>query len=367
MKVLSSIFSSEPLVQLLGSRPRVDAVVVALLLALAGAEIALRAATREPGPLSRSLSIVSEGYSPPPHVFDADLGYRYTGHASSLLVRPGLENLVRTNGDGYRDTEFTRDKAPDVYRIAILGDSYLAGNQVPISDLWPSVIERELPAVANRRLEVFNFGIDGYHIWNQVRLIDEVLDRYDPDLVLLAGMIAKPAVPQYRRAYSTRTVLIADTIEGLDDAAEQARQAGAEVAPMLPDWIMQQFLIARAAVRLSDRVPLSRMPGFIKVRKLARRDFEATLATALSTIRAACTARGTAFAISWRDPAPAEVAGLVSELGPLSVQESDFLPPDYAGMIWPRDAHFTPAGHRLYARRFAPYLLDMVRAASRVD
>ncbi len=363
MRVLSSIFSSETLRELLASRVRIEPVTLTVILVVCAGEFALRAAVQADDELARALAVVSEGYNPPPHLFDPDLGYRYQGHARSVFVRPGIENVVHTNGDGFRDTEFVEEKAAGTFRIAVLGDSYLAGNQVPIADLWPSVLEARLPAVAGRRIELLNFGIDGYQVWNQMRLLEQVLPRYHPDLVLLAGMAARPAVPQYRRPFSARTVLIADSVAGLDEAAAQAATAAAGARTMVPDVMMEAVMLSRAAVRIAGRVPLSRVPAFVKVRTRPRRDYDLSLAQALDKMRRTCQTRGVALAVSWRQDPPPDVEALIADTEMMSVRETAFLPADQRVMTWPRDAHYTPSGHQLYAERFAPYLEGFVRAA----
>ncbi|HEV2762296.1 MAG TPA: SGNH/GDSL hydrolase family protein, partial [Pyrinomonadaceae bacterium] len=119
---------------------------------------------------------------------DEELGY---------ALRPGMEGwyrkegeaYVRVNSDGLRDGEHTKQKPTDVFRVAVLGDSYAEALQVAQEDAFWSVLEKRLNECgrfAGRRVEVVNFGVSGYGTAQELIVLRRKVWDYSPDLVLLA-------------------------------------------------------------------------------------------------------------------------------------------------------------------------------------
>ena len=111
-------------------------------------------------------------------------------------LRPGLEAwytnegkaLVRVNATGMRDRDHPVEKAANVYRIAVLGDSYAEALQVAAEEAFWAVLPRELERcgfAGGRKIEVLNFGISGYGTAQELALLESRALRYRPDLVLL--------------------------------------------------------------------------------------------------------------------------------------------------------------------------------------
>jgi hypothetical protein len=99
------------------------------------------------------------------------------------------EAYVRINSDGLRDREHAKQKPPDVFRIAVVGDSYAEAFQVAEDKAFWSVLERRLadcPALAGRKVEVINFGVSGYGTAQELLTLREKVWDYSPDIVLLA-------------------------------------------------------------------------------------------------------------------------------------------------------------------------------------
>ena len=95
----------------------------------------------------------------------------------------GLE--YRTNAAGFRDREFT-PKAPDAFRIAVVGDSVTFGFGEAVEDSFPKQLERRLAERPGPRIEVFNLGIAGYNSLQEVRLVETRGLVWEPDLLVLA-------------------------------------------------------------------------------------------------------------------------------------------------------------------------------------
>jgi hypothetical protein len=119
---------------------------------------------------------------------DPQLGGSLLPGAEGWWTREGRAH-IRINADGMRDREHALAKPPDTLRIAVLGDSYAEAFQVPAEEAFWSVLERELapcPALAERRVEVLNFGVAGYGTAQELLMLRERAWRYEPDVVVLA-------------------------------------------------------------------------------------------------------------------------------------------------------------------------------------
>ncbi len=105
-------------------------------------------------------------------------------------LTPGAEGRiwncdVSINSGGFRDQEYALQKPEGTARIIALGDSITFGNGLPIDETWTSFLEHHL----NLRVpgtEVLNFGVGGYDIDQEVRLLETKGLAYDPDFVILA-------------------------------------------------------------------------------------------------------------------------------------------------------------------------------------
>jgi hypothetical protein len=90
---------------------------------------------------------------------------------------------VEINERGLRDRSHDYEPAPGLFRIVVLGDSFMEAYQVELEDSLPERLER---ALADRELEVVNLGVGGYGTAQQLLQLREEGLRYRPDLVVLA-------------------------------------------------------------------------------------------------------------------------------------------------------------------------------------
>ena len=154
-------------------------IVSILLLLIAGVVFAL---------LVGEMGLRIVGYSNP-NFYQADLDL-------GLALRPGAEGLyqkegkayIKINSDGLRDVEHSLNKPGEVLRIAILGDSYSEGIQVPMEQLFWKIVEKRLTecGLSNKKVEVINFGVSGYGTGRELIMLRKKVLQYNPDVVLLA-------------------------------------------------------------------------------------------------------------------------------------------------------------------------------------
>jgi lysophospholipase L1-like esterase len=87
-------------------------------------------------------------------------------------------------------------RAAGTFRIAVLGDSITAGHPLRVggAPTFSQEIERRLNArPAGPRVEVLNFGTDGYSTLQEARLLESNVDAFAPDLVIVAYCLNDPA------------------------------------------------------------------------------------------------------------------------------------------------------------------------------
>jgi len=99
------------------------------------------------------------------------------------------EGFVRVNSVGFRGPEWTVAKPPDTFRIAVLGDSFTEAPQVAYEQTFSATAEGELArcgALAGKKIEVMNFGTDGYGTAQELITMRRHAWRYSPDMVVLA-------------------------------------------------------------------------------------------------------------------------------------------------------------------------------------
>lgn len=167
--------------------------VVGLLLAV---ELHLRAETRQwyEKKLSKNRALKSSLLI---HRKSEDPLLIYELTPGSAVSKQGI--YYKINQAGFRDDEFAdpvaNPKQADEYRIVVLGDSVAWGWGVDMTQAWPQVLERSLVnAIPGKRVTVYNLAVNGYSTPQEVRVMEKVGRRYQPDLVILNYVLNDPEV-----------------------------------------------------------------------------------------------------------------------------------------------------------------------------
>lgn len=124
--------------------------------------------------------------------YDVRLGYRLVPNYEVRHKTPDFDTLIRINSEGLRDYEHPREKYPEVFRILVLGDSFAFGSGVSMEESYPKLLEAMLNqnlAEKGQKYEVINAGIDGYGTEQEYLFLEELGNRYKPDLVIV-GLFA---------------------------------------------------------------------------------------------------------------------------------------------------------------------------------
>lgn len=121
------------------------------------------------------------------------------------------DGLFRYNSSGIRSdgTEYSLTPRENVLRIAIFGDSFTEGDEVPYESTWGHYLETYLNE-AGVDAEVLNFGVSAYGMDQALLRWKKQGKKFSPNIVIF-GFQAENAlrnVNLFRNFYSTRTGVI---------------------------------------------------------------------------------------------------------------------------------------------------------------
>ena len=147
-------------------------VVLSVLIALGAMELALRIA-----------GIGSDQFLQQ----DPVLGVRYIPDKKGLSQGSCYRADVSTNSHGWRNRETPWEKSKDVFRVVVLGDSFMGAMQVNDDQTFSVAIETLLnQSGLPRRIEVINLGVPSFGNDQEYLALREFGKKYEPDLVILA-------------------------------------------------------------------------------------------------------------------------------------------------------------------------------------
>lgn len=128
------------------------------------------------------------GMSPPVRIASREIGETYTPSRRGLLfdAETGRAVPVRFNALGFRGPDRPEQKPDGVRRVAVLGDSMVAGLAVPEPETMCGVLETLLNAAGGPRVEVMNFGVAASSPAQELALYRGLVRRFAPDVVVLA-------------------------------------------------------------------------------------------------------------------------------------------------------------------------------------
>ena len=168
------------------------------------------------------------------------LGWCLTPNKTAFQQTLDYSVRIKINSKGLRDIEHSYSKEADVFRIVILGDSFMEAYQVPLECSFPRVLEKVLNERVSQRIEVINLGVGGYGTAQEYLYLREEGLKYHPDLVILAFL-------------------------GLNDVRNNSRTLEAKL------WGSEDVfkIVARPFYVRDDGNLMLREPNFEKARKIA--------------------------------------------------------------------------------------------------
>jgi hypothetical protein len=112
-------------------------------------------------------------------------GWRFAPEAEYWNRPPeGGRSSGQINSHGWRDVEWSFKKTPGVYRVAVVGDSYVEAFQVELAETFLKIAESIL-AGQGYKVELMNFGRSGFTTTEELLVIRDKVLEFSPDLIAL--------------------------------------------------------------------------------------------------------------------------------------------------------------------------------------
>lgn len=170
-----------------------------LIFTITVGEIGLRiAGIKSPPPLRIDLELDDNS----PYTFkDPYRGWGGNPNGKSFWNGEGIPSEINMNSGGFRDYERSQTKPKNGFRIALLGDSFTEAIHVKLEDTHGAIIEQNLqqcPVLKDRKVEVMNFGVQGYGTAQELMTLRHHVWDYSPDLVMLVFFAANDLRNNYR-------------------------------------------------------------------------------------------------------------------------------------------------------------------------
>ena len=124
------------------------------------------------------------------YMFDPVLGHKRVPNDNLVLLRTEFQNSFKLNEYGWNDKSPALVKEPGVFRILVVGDSYVEGGQVKYEENFTRLIDKKLNANSKITFEVLNMGVAGYGTTQEYLLLRQVIPIFKPDMVILAFLTA---------------------------------------------------------------------------------------------------------------------------------------------------------------------------------
>lgn len=198
-----------------------------------------------------------------PQVLGLEHYYEYrplTNIVESASFIPSETVTYSINSDGISSLkDYPINKAPNVFRIVTVGDSFTNGDWVNTYDNYPSQLERMLNKQLNcndtRTYEVINIGVGGYDLEYEVMHYKLHGQKYKPDLVLWF-MFENDFIDLFDIRHSLVRDYLASISAQIDLGAEKKATASSK-----PVWGDEEYRKAweHANIRLDEEFGLEKI------------------------------------------------------------------------------------------------------------
>ncbi len=117
-------------------------------------------------------------------------------NATIHLTHAEYDMIATTNSFGLRDRDYSFDVPEDVYRIMVVGDSFVFGVGMQNNETFVKVFEKELNENSSKRVEfeVLNAGKSGTGPNEYLDLVEHYSNIYDYDMLMIAFYVGNDVV-----------------------------------------------------------------------------------------------------------------------------------------------------------------------------
>jgi len=117
---------------------------------------------------------------------DPIIGHRYSPGRIYWIRKENPKPITgRINKYGFRDKDWPLKKPEGLYRIAVIGDSYVEAFQVESDKTFLALTEKALNNRHNLKVELMNFGVSGVTQTEELMILQDDVLRFNPDMVIL--------------------------------------------------------------------------------------------------------------------------------------------------------------------------------------
>ena len=116
-------------------------------------------------------------------VIDDVVGWKLAPNAHRRYAKEAQPYYITINSKGLRDVEHSYDKPPGIFRIVVIGDSFVFG----AGGVEPSKRFSDILQASTKNTEVINMGVPAYGTDQEYLYLATEGLKYHPDLVLLCA------------------------------------------------------------------------------------------------------------------------------------------------------------------------------------
>lgn len=112
------------------------------------------------------------------------------------------KKIIRYNRFNFRERDFYVEKSQNIYRIAVIGDSFTFGQGITEKDRFSNLLEKRLNSQnenINIEYEVLNFGRPGAETIDHINFLNNFVLPIKPDFILLQWYINDVLDPQDKK------------------------------------------------------------------------------------------------------------------------------------------------------------------------
>src|SRR5260370_1205662 len=127
-------------------------------------------------------------------IADDIVGWKLVPRSKQLYRKEEQAYLIAINSKGLRDVERSYEKPLGVFRIVVVGDSFVFGSGgVETSDRFTDILEK-----STKNVEVINMGVPAYGSDQEYLYLKTEGLKYHPDLIILCAF-----ENDFRESFST--------------------------------------------------------------------------------------------------------------------------------------------------------------------
>jgi hypothetical protein len=133
-----------------------------------------------------------------PMQYDSCLGLKFVPNNTGTLQRPEFTAHPRFNAEGFHDVDHQVKKEDGVYRILVLGDSFMEASHMDLEKGFARQLESKLNASTHQKVEVINLGVGGSGTDQELRALECYGLKYKPDMVILGFLTSNDVRNNYQ-------------------------------------------------------------------------------------------------------------------------------------------------------------------------